>query len=115
MDITDAQFRTNKISLQLAPSARAARMWRRVPSGFRLVREAFKPTLINSMNLTGKIPSIQGLVVIFTECSAQVGSHSLSWFRAAAQGLTGCSLFEAFSFPLSVAIFGAFFIFLSQT
>jgi hypothetical protein len=45
-------------------------MWRRVPSGFRFVREAFKPTLTNSMNLMGKIPSVHGFVVIFTVCSA---------------------------------------------
>ncbi len=54
-------------------------MWRRVPSGFRFVREAFKPTLTNSMNLMGNIPSICGFVVIFRVCSAQAGSHSLSW------------------------------------
>src|SRR5258707_9959564 len=97
MDITDAHFRTNKISLQLAPSARAARMWRRVPSGVRLGREAFKPTLINSMNLTGKNPSIQGLVVIFTEGSSQVGSPSFCWFSAAAQGLTRRLFCEGFA------------------
>src|SRR5262249_3495859 len=96
MDITDAHLRTNKISLRLAPAARAARMWRRVPSGFRFVREAFKPTLTNSTNLAGNTASVQGFVVIFTQCSAQAGSHSRSLFSAAVQGLADYSLAKTF-------------------
>src|SRR5215470_2508210 len=113
MDITDAHLRTNKISLRLAPAARAALMWRRVPSGFRFVREAFKATLTNSTNLRGKIPSVQGFVVIFTQSSAQAGSHSRSLFSAAAQGLADCSLIKAFARPLSLAIIAlSFFTYL---
>jgi len=75
------------ISSTVLPALNALLMRRR---GFRFVLEAFKPTLTSSMNLMGKIPSIHGFVVIFTVGSAQAGSHSLSWFRAAAQRLTGC-------------------------
>src|SRR5215469_814837 len=96
MDITDAHLSTNKISLRFAPAARAARMWRRVPSGFRFAREAFKPTLTNSTNFVGKIPSVQGFVVIFTQCSAHAGSHSRSLLSAAAQGLADSSLANTF-------------------
>src|SRR6516164_1641925 len=104
MDITDAHLRTNKISWRLAPAASAARMWRRVPSGFRFVRPAFNPTLANSINLMGKIPSIQGFVVIFTHSSAQDGSHSRNRLNAVAQGLAGCSPAKTFSGILFVPL-----------
>src|SRR5215470_17932327 len=104
MDITDAHLRTNRISWQLAPAAIAARMWRRVPSGFTFVREAFKPTQSNSMNFVGKIPSVHGFVVIFKACSAQAGSHSRNLFSATAHGLAGWPLPEAFTVSSPVAI-----------
>jgi hypothetical protein len=44
MAIREAALRTNKISSQEAPASSAARMWRRVPSGLRLVQAAFNPT-----------------------------------------------------------------------
>ena len=69
-------------------------MWRRVPSGFRFVREAFNPTSTSSMSLTGKTPSVQGFVVIFTACFAQF-----------AQRHCPASLPEAFAVSSPVAIF----------
>src|SRR6266481_9849089 len=105
MDITDAHFRTKRISCLFAPAAMAARMCRRVPSGLRFVCAAFKPTLTSSMNLVGKTPSVQGFVVIFTACSAQAGSHSRSLLSAAAHGLAAWSLPGAFAVSSPVAIF----------
>src|SRR5215469_12287025 len=105
MDITEAHLRTNKISWRRAPAAMAARIWRRVPSGFRLVREAFNPMSTNSMNLVGKTPSAKGFVVIFTACPAQTGSHSRSLFTAATQGLVAWSVAAALAVSSPVAIF----------
>src|SRR5262249_48047 len=96
MDITDAHLRTNKISLRLAPAARAARMWRRGPPRFRFVRGAFKTTLTNLANLAGKTSALQRIVVNFHQSSAQAGSHSRSLFSAAVQGLADCSLAKTF-------------------
>jgi hypothetical protein len=45
----------------------------------------------------GKIPSVQGFVVIFTHSSAQDGSHSRNRLNAVAQGLAGCSLAKTFA------------------
>ena len=42
IDMTDPHLRTKRISSRVAPASSAARMWRRVPSGFRLVQAAFK-------------------------------------------------------------------------
>src|SRR5262245_34364848 len=97
MDMTEAHLRTNKISWRLAPAVMAARIWRRVPSGFKLAREAFNPMSTNSTNLFGKAPSDTGFDVIFTACPAQAASHSRSLFSAAAQGLTG-------PLPVSIAV-----------
>jgi hypothetical protein len=57
------------------------------------------------MNFVGKTPSVQGFVVIFTACSAQVGSHSRSLLSAAAHGLAAWSLPEGFAVSSPVAIF----------
>src|SRR5579859_7337034 len=76
-------------------------MWRRVPSGFRLVRPAFNPTDTNSTNFLGKTPSVQGFVVIFNASSAHLGSHSRSLPSAATQGLTGWLVF-AVSSPVAI-------------
>src|SRR5215471_11524114 len=86
MDITDAHFRTNRISSRVAPASSAARMWRRVPSGLRFVQAAFIPTPINSTSLRDKTPLVHGLVVIFTHASAHFGSHSRNWSTAESQG-----------------------------
>src|SRR5260370_12929169 len=80
-------------------------MWGGAPSGLKFVCAAFRPTLTNSMNLVGKTPSFQGLVVIFTACSAQAGSHSRSLLSAAAHGLAAWSLPGAFAVSSPVAIF----------
>src|SRR6185369_5889467 len=108
MDMTEAHLRTNKISWRFAPAAMAARIWRRVPSGFRLVREAVKPISTNSMNLVGKIPSADGFV-IFTACPAQTGSHSRSLFSAATQELAVWSLPGVFAVSSDFGIFLSFF------
>src|SRR5262249_4276980 len=99
-----AVLRTNRTSWRVAPAARAARMWRRVPSGFRPVRVAFNPTDTNSTNFLGKIPLVDGSVVIFTASSAQVGSHSRSLLSAATQELADRSAGEAFAISSPVAI-----------
>src|SRR5215475_15066943 len=83
-------------------------MWRRVPSGFRIVRPAFNPTLTNSINLIDKTPSVHGFVTIFTQRSAQAGSHSRSLSSAAAQGLAACSLAKAFAAMLCFSFFAVF-------
>src|SRR4029077_18270450 len=111
MDITDAHLRTNKTSSRVAPAAIADRIWRRIPSGLRCAPTAFKPTQTSSMNLRGKTPLVQGLVVIFTHCSAQAGSHSRSLFSAASQGLIERPFTESSTVPLLVTIF--FFFLLS--
>jgi len=108
MDMTEAHLRTNKISWRFAPAAMAARIWRRVPSGFRLVREAVKPISTNSMNLVGKIPSADGFV-IFTACPAQTGSHSRSLFSAATQELAVWSLPGVFAVSSDFGIFSPSF------
>src|SRR5215813_8581743 len=110
MDMTEAHLRTNKISWRLAPAAMAARIWRRVPSGFRLAREAFNPTSTNSMNLEGSGPSDGEFVVSFTACSAQTVSHSRSLFNAFTQGLTD---WLNVSLPVSSAIAILFPLFLA--
>ena len=61
-------------------------MWRRVPSGLRLVHAALSATLTSSMNLRGRTPDVHGLVVIFTQVSAQAGSHSRSVAKAGSHG-----------------------------
>ena len=67
--ISEAPLRTKRISSRVAPASRAARMWRRVPSGLRLVQAAFSPTPTSSMNLRGRTPLVQGFVVIFGRTS----------------------------------------------
>src|SRR5262245_49071446 len=86
MDITEAHLSTKRISSRVAPAASAARMWRRVPSGLRLVQAAFNPMLTSSMNLRGRTPVTQGFVVIFTHVSAHCGSHWRSVFNARSHG-----------------------------
>src|SRR5262249_16213184 len=90
---------------RLAPALIAALIWRRVPSGFRLVREAFNPMSTNSTNLVGKTPSAKGFVVIFTACPAQTASHSCRLFRAATQGLPLPPVPWSFAVSSPVAIF----------
>src|SRR4029453_11486880 len=64
----------------------AARIWRRVPSGLRVVHAAFNPTLTSSMNLRDSTPLVHGFVVIVTQVSDQAGSHSRRRASAGAQG-----------------------------
>src|SRR5271166_5091244 len=85
-----AHFSTKRISSRVAPASSPARMWRRVPSGLRLLQAAFKPTLTNSMNLRGRTPAVHGFVVIFTHVAAQAVSHSLSVAKAASHGPVSC-------------------------
>jgi hypothetical protein len=54
IDIADAILKTMRISSRLAPASRAVRIWRRLPSGLRLVQAAFKPTLTSAANLRGE-------------------------------------------------------------
>src|SRR5271156_1061453 len=89
MDKTDPHLRANKISSRVAPASSAARMWWRVPSGFRLVQAAFKLTLTNSINLRGRTESFHGLVLILKQSWAHFGSHSRSVSKAESQGPTG--------------------------
>src|ERR1700720_4083344 len=67
MAIREAALRTNKISSREAPASSAVRMWRRVPSGLRLVQAAFNPIPTNSINLRGRTPEFHGLVVILVQ------------------------------------------------
>src|SRR5574342_872429 len=86
MDITDAHLSTNRISSRVAPARSAARIWRRVPSGLRLVQAAFNATPTSSTSLRGRTPLVQGFVVIFTHVPAHCGSHSRSVTTAASHG-----------------------------
>src|SRR5215471_13047951 len=90
IDITEAHLSTKSISSRVAPAASAARMWRRVPSGLRLVQAAFNPTLTSSMNLRDSTPLVHGFVVIVTQVSAQAGSHCRSCSRAGSHGPDVC-------------------------
>src|SRR5271156_814322 len=91
IDITAPALRTNKISLRVAPASSAARMWRRVPSGLRLVHAALIPRLTNSMNLRDRTSLAHGFVVIFTHVVAQTGSHSFNWAIVGSQGPISCA------------------------
>src|SRR3974390_1640809 len=87
--MTEAHFRTNKISSRVAPASSAARIWRRVPSGLRLVQAALSPKLINSTNFRGSGLAVHGFVDIFTHASAHFGSQSRSLLIEASQGPVG--------------------------
>src|SRR5262247_1735460 len=86
MDITEAHLSTKRISSRVAPAASAARMWRRVPSGLRLVQAAFNPMLTSSMNLRDSTPVLHGFVDILKHVPAHCGSHSSSVSNAASHG-----------------------------
>ena len=88
--MTEAHLSTKRISSRVAPALSAARMWRRVPSGLRLVHAALRPTATNSMNLRGSTPSVHGFVVIVAQVAAHAGSHSLSLANAGSQGPVSC-------------------------
>src|SRR6516225_2238074 len=87
--MTEAIFRTVKISSRLAPASSAARMCRRVPSGLRFVQAAFSPTPISSMSFRERTPLVHGFVDIFSQAAAQLGSHSRSCWIALSQGPIG--------------------------
>jgi hypothetical protein len=86
IDRSDAIFRTIRISSRLAPACSAARMCRRVPSGLRFVHAALTATPISSTSLRGKMPVVQGLVLICSQASAQTGSHARSRASTGSQG-----------------------------
>ena len=90
IDMTAPHLRTKRTSCRVAPASSAPRMWRRVPSGLRLVHAALSATLTSSMNLRGRTPDVHGLVVIFTQVSAQAGSHSRSIAKAGSHGPVSC-------------------------
>src|ERR1700674_5734777 len=105
---TVAALRTNKISSRVAPASSAARMWRRVPSGLRLVHATFKPTLINSTSFRWSNPLAQGLVTIFPQASAHAESHSRSCEKAASsQGPGDCLFIETTLAVASLFIFAS--------
>jgi hypothetical protein len=84
-DVIDASFSTIRISSRDAPAARAARMWRRAPSGLSPADAAFSAKLISSTVLRGRTAEVDGLVVILKQVSAHTGSHSRSSSTASSQ------------------------------
>src|SRR6516162_9429794 len=86
IDRSEAILRTIRISSREAPASSAARMWRRVPSGLRLVQAAFNAIPTTSINLRGKTPEVHGPVVILKQLSAQSGSHARSCANGEPQG-----------------------------
>src|SRR5271157_6240931 len=102
----EAIFNTVRISSRVAPAWSAARMWRRVPSGFRLVQAAFNATPISSTSFRCRIPPVQGFVVMLRQVSAHFGSHLCNWARASPQGPVslGRSVFGVVALPALLLI-----------
>ena len=86
MAIPEAILRIMRISSRVAPAASAARMCRRVPSGFRFVQAAFSATPTSSTNLRGRMPLSQGLSVMVAQIAAHDDSQLRSFSSAESHG-----------------------------
>src|SRR5271169_6470643 len=99
MEMSEAILRTIRISSRVAPAWSAARMCRRVPSGFKFVQAAFSATPINSTNLRERTPLVHGFVVILRQVSAHSESHFHNWANAESHGPVSLGSFEATFVP----------------